>query len=138
MYKLFNFFDKISNYIMRVLKITYWKIRYGKRIRIGKKLHFRKRFNILIEKNGMLEIGDNCFFNNDCSINCISNIKIGDDNLFGENVRIYDHNHKFSNKEISQNEFIGAGVILNFNIGNGKLVTQGRKDINIENIRSEK
>mgnify|MGYP003303025663 CR=1 FL=1 len=40
-------------------------------------------------------IGDNCFFNNDCSLNAHKSIEIGTDCLFGENVKIYDHNHIF-------------------------------------------
>lgn len=43
-----------------------------------------------------MKIGDNVFFNNACSINCHVGITIGDDCLFGENVKIYDHNHRFN------------------------------------------
>lgn len=49
----------------------------------------------MIGKEGVLEIGSNVFFNNDCSINCLERIEIGDDCLFGEGVRIYDHDHRF-------------------------------------------
>ena len=47
-----------------------------------------------------IAIGKNCFFNNNCSINCLGNIEIGDDNQFGESVLIYDHNHQFKDKSV--------------------------------------
>ena len=36
------------------------------------------------------------FFYNFCSINAREYIKIDDRTIFGENIKIYDHNHKFS------------------------------------------
>lgn len=74
---------------------------------------------------GILQIEDNCFFNNNCSINCLKNIYIGANSIFGENVLFYDHDHKFSknlgaqtpgfiseNIHIGKNCWIGAGVII--------------------------
>lgn len=46
-------------------------------------------------KIGYLEIGDNNFWNDDCSINVREFVKIGNKNLFGKNVNLYDHNHIF-------------------------------------------
>jgi teichuronic acid biosynthesis glycosyltransferase TuaG len=44
---------------------------------------------------GRLIIGNNVLFNNYCSINCMDEIKIGDNTWLGEGVRIYDHNHQY-------------------------------------------
>ena len=93
-------FKKIIKFIRIRIKIFYWKLKYGKRIEIGKNLRFRKNLKINITNNGFLRIGNNNFFNNDCSINCHKQIIIGDNNLFGENVKMYDHNHVFNNKNI--------------------------------------
>lgn len=41
-------------------------------------------------------IGDNVFFNNACAINSFDSVTIGDGCIFGENVKIYDHNHRFN------------------------------------------
>lgn len=125
MFYIIKGIEFIGNYIRIKCKILFWKLKYGKRIRIGRNLKFRKRFNINITNNGYLEIGDNNFFNNDCSINCHESIKIGDDNLFGENVKLYDHNHVFNNKnldfkkkftqtkvEIGNCNWIGSNVTL--------------------------
>lgn len=69
---------------------------YGKRLYYGKKFQFRKGFSLGIEDHGHIEIGDECFFNNYCSIVSQGNVRIGDGSIFGENVKIYDHNHRFN------------------------------------------
>lgn len=65
------------------------------RVGIGKKVEFRNYCNIMIYNKAKLEIGDNVFFNNYCSINCLGEIVIGDNCLFGEGVKFYDHNHEY-------------------------------------------
>jgi glycosyltransferase involved in cell wall biosynthesis len=106
-------------------KLLFYKIKYGKRISIGKNISFRKNFIINISDKGHLKIGNNCFFNNYCTINCRNNIIIGNDNIFGENVKFYDHDHIFNDKEkdiknnfsvgkisIGNNNWIGTNVVL--------------------------
>lgn len=115
MYSICNFIENAIKFLKMKMKIAYWKIKYGKRIKIGKKLHFRKGLNINIAKDGYLEIGKNNFFNNYCSINCRHKVIIGDNNLFGENVKIYDHNHVFNNKNVNIRKSFKKGEIL---IGN--------------------
>jgi acetyltransferase-like isoleucine patch superfamily enzyme len=62
---------------------------------IGENFCTRSECKIRVD-NGHLKIGTNVFINNGCSINCLEEIEIGDHVLFGEGVKIYDHNHKFS------------------------------------------
>ena len=100
MYNIIKFLENAVKYIRIKFKILYWKLKYGNRIKFGKNVRFRKRFQINMSKSGILTIGDRTSFNNDCSINCHKMIKIGNDNMFGENVKIYDHNHVFNNKNI--------------------------------------
>lgn len=87
---------KIFFHIAAVIQHIWFKLIYGKSIVFGKKVTWRKRFNLAIESEAKVEIGENCFFNNDCSINAMHQVTIGADTLFGENVKIYDHNHKFN------------------------------------------
>ena len=115
MYYFFKGFEHFFAAIRTNLKIFFWKLKYGKRIVIGKNLKFRKRMNINIAKDGFLKIGNNNFFNNDCSINCHKKIVIGDDNLFCENVKIYDHNHVFNQKNIDFKKSFSENQII---IGN--------------------
>ena len=83
----------------RIKKLVY-KIIYGRRLRIGKGTTWRHGFHITIE-GGQVEIGENCFFNNYCSINSLKKVTIGDGTIFGSNCHIYDHNHRFSDLETS-------------------------------------
>lgn len=39
-------------------------------------------------------------FNNFCSLNAIERITIGDVTIFGENVKVYDHNHCYKNPDV--------------------------------------
>lgn len=43
-----------------------------------------------------MSIGNNTFFNSGCSLNSLNSITVGNDCIFGENVKVYDHNHVFS------------------------------------------
>ncbi len=47
-----------------------------------------------------LIIGDNVFMNNYCSINCLDEIEIGENTLFGEGVKLYDHNHQHTKGKV--------------------------------------
>ena len=96
---------------------------------------------MMIEKTGSINIGDNCFFNRNCSMTSLGEINIGNDCIFGENVKIYDHNHKtdFTNGlfrkqgyvvgrvEIGSNVWIGSDVLIlpNVRIGNNTVIAAG-------------
>ena len=125
MYIVLSTVEKIFRYLRIIFKLMYYKVKYGRRLKVGKKVHFRKGFIINIAKNGKVEIGDGTFFNNYCAIHCHHEIKIGKDNLFGENVKIYDHNHVFNNKskniktsykdgtiEIGNRNWFGSNVLV--------------------------
>ncbi len=129
---IFKIVERLNNIIYKI----FLKIKYGKRIHIGKRVIFRKRVNIRVEKNGKLVIGDNSFFNNSCSINCMNKITIGNSNLFGENVKIYDHDHiintinrshnfNFGEVQIGNDNWIGSDSIIlrKANIGNRNVIS---------------
>ena len=81
------------------LKKMYYRCAF-KNCKLSNSFIFRDGFRILAEKTATVTIGDNTFFNNFCSINCQHEISIGKDCLFGEGVKIYDHNHKFNRTDI--------------------------------------
>ena len=91
---------KLWLHICSFLQKFFLKLIYGNRFKVGKSVTWRNNFSVMISEEGQVEVGDNCFFNNSCSINSNRLVKIGSGTLFGENVKIYDHNHKFSNKNI--------------------------------------
>lgn len=92
---------------------------------IGKSVVFREFINILVEKNSTLKIDDNVFFNNCCSINCLDSIKIGENTLFGEGVKIYDHNHSYTLRpfQIDRGGFTTAPIVIGENCWIGSNVT---------------
>lgn len=148
-YKLGLFIERGIQYLNAKIKLFCYKVRYGKRVQFGKGIKIRKRFNLYVGPNAELKIGDNVFFNNDCSINCMKKIEIGNDNLFGENVKIYDHNHIFNrldmkrdknftmhNITIGNNNWFGSCCVIlsKSNIGNNNVFSAGTViNENIEN-----
>lgn len=70
---------------------------YSKSISFGGGVTWRKHFVISTCGTGNIKIGSNVFFNHNCSVISRGTIEIGDGCLFGENVKIYDHNHRFNN-----------------------------------------
>lgn len=49
---------------------------------------------------GGVKIGEHCFFNNYCTLASRAGITIGAGTLFGENVKVYDHNHCYKDTSI--------------------------------------
>lgn len=78
---------------------AFYKIIYGKNLVIGDKVTWRRGFSVMKTPEAVINIGNDCFFNNDCSVAANKLISIGRGTIMGENVKIYDHNHRF-NKEI--------------------------------------
>ncbi|MEJ1237895.1 acyltransferase [Chryseolinea sp. T2] len=96
-------------------------------IQLAQKVTCRRFCTFLVYKNASLKVGPGVFFNNGCSINCLHLIEIGDQSIFGENVRIYDHNHAYNTSnglkvegdkyttapvQIGKNCWIGSNVII--------------------------
>ncbi|MBQ7066138.1 MAG: acyltransferase [Lachnospiraceae bacterium] len=80
-----------------------------------------------LEANGgKIILGYNNFFNTNCSIIAMERIEIGDNNLFGPNVVIVDHDHEYKDSKelickqgmkkkpvkIGSNVWIGANVVI--------------------------
>ena len=87
---------KIWYHIWAIVKKFFYKIIYRKKIEIAKNVTWRRDFSIMVGKNGKLQIEKDCFFNNGCTIGVNKSVVIEKGSIFGENVKIYDHNHKFA------------------------------------------
>lgn len=70
-----------------------YKSIYGKAFCVPIDVTFRKGFHVVIEDVGRINISHRVFFNNYCTVAARSTITIGEGTIFGENVKIYDHNH---------------------------------------------
>lgn len=88
---------KLYFHFVAFVKILFYKLIYRKQFQLKGNFTFRKGFTLVIDDKGIIEIGDNCFFNNYCTLAARSSITIGEGSLFGENVKVYDHNHCFHN-----------------------------------------
>ncbi len=98
---------------------------------LGKQISLRNYVHIIIQNGGSLEINEHVFLNNHCSINCLDHISIGENTLFGENVKLYDHNHSYErNKDglfVSHSEFTTAPISIGKNcwLGSNVVVLKG-------------
>jgi acetyltransferase-like isoleucine patch superfamily enzyme len=95
------FVFKLYFHVNAYLKIVIYKLIYKNKFRYGRKFTFRKGVSIAIDGNGRIEIGNDVFFNNYVSLTSNNAyIRIGDGSVFGEGVKIYDHNHCYSDISI--------------------------------------
>lgn len=117
---IYNKRIKISS-IPKINKGAKFAIKKGSKIHIGKGLRCRNNFSVRVYDSGILKIGNNCFFNDNCSINCRENIKIGDNFQCGQNVLIFDNDHDYRNSmskyktskvEIGNNVWCGCNVVI--------------------------
>lgn len=98
-----------------------------KKLKLGNNISIRNYNNILVGNNAELILEDRVFMNNYCSINCLEKIEIGENTLFGEGVKLYDHNHQYSSEpnfkvehqkfntspiKIGKNCWLGSNVIV--------------------------
>lgn len=125
------FILKVYYHLWALMGKWFYKIIYFKNLKMGYSVSWRKSFRILISKDAKLTIGNNCFFNNYCSITAHHRIKIGNNVLFGEGVKIYDHNHRFNqkNKLVRSQGFSDGEVIIGNNcwIGSNVIILKGTK-----------
>lgn len=123
------------------------------KLSIGKHLYLRKQSDVEC-LGGLLEIGNDVFINKNCNFICREGISIGNDCMFGENVSIYDHNHKinvipfgkrsFSTApiEIGNNVWVGCNVFIGKGVSIGNNVVIGahqkvNRDIESNSIYSD-
>ena len=106
--------------------------------RIGNFLMTAGPFYIKCTDKAEITIGDNCFFNHNCSITVVDNVTIGDHCMFANNLVIIDHDHKVEDGrvtgnliskpiEIGNNVWCGADVAIlkGVKIGDGAIVAAG-------------
>lgn len=112
------------------------------KLTLGDRVTLRKSV-LLSCFGGSLKIGQEVFFNNNCSLSCMGTIEIGDKTIIGENVKMYDHNHKYEFRagslytygneftigeiKIGQNCWIASDVIIlnNITIGDNCIIGAG-------------
>ena len=69
------------------------------KINIGKFVFIRKNASFRIDFNGVLNIEEKVFINDNCNINCVNKVSIGKNTKIAPNVCINDHDHNYKNPE---------------------------------------
>ena len=133
---IFGFFRLLKEELLNGFKIRLHGLKYcicagvrfwihrGGSCDIGRKTWFSE--NDIIEcGGGSLSLGYNNFFNTNCRIATIEKITIGDNNLFGPNVVIVDHNHGYNDKDVlfCKQKLTSAPVTIGSNVWIGGNVT---------------
>lgn len=91
--------------IYSLIKVLLYRILFGGKFVFPLDSTFRRNFGVYLGKGARIKVGHNVFFNRGCSINCLESVEIGDNCIFGENVKIYDQNHRFADRaEIIRNQ----------------------------------
>lgn len=91
-------------------------------VKMGKFVFIRKNASIRVDFDGKLTVGDNVFINDNCNINCVKRISIGEHTKIAPNVCINDHDHNYKHENddhllkgevlIGKNVWIGANVVI--------------------------
>lgn len=113
--KFFSCIKRLNLKIVSLLKKAWWALEYGSHLELEKQVSFRKGMIINISDDAIVRVGKKTFFNNYCSINAHGEIAIGSDCLFGEGVKIYDHNHIFYTEKKTNEQSYSVGKVV---IGN--------------------
>lgn len=103
---------------------------------VGKNFRTRNNVSFRIYNKGNVSIGDNCFFNDGCSVNSQKKITIGNNLICGQNVMFFDHDHDYKNDInnfvteeiiIGNNVWIGANctILKGVTIGNNVVIAAG-------------
>ena len=91
---------KLYYHLLCLVKTLFYKLIYNKSFIMPLNSTYRAGFHVVIEQSGGVKIGEYCFFNNYCTLASRAGITIGAGTLFGENVKVYDHNHCYKDTSI--------------------------------------
>lgn len=92
-------------------------------ISVGKFLMSRGPIYLKSVNDGKLMIGENVFFNHNCSITCAEEITIGNQCLFANNLVIVDHDHKIGQDGGAIEALVSKPVIIEDRVWCGANVT---------------
>lgn len=121
-YKLI-YLKNISGKLFTVESKTRFEI-FNKRARlkIGRFVFIRRNCRFRIDFSGELILGDYVFINDNCNINCVERVSIGEYTKIAPNVCINDHDHNYKKTgdshlltkpvEIGNHVWIGSNVVI--------------------------
>lgn len=105
-----------------------------KGLQIGNYLKCRNNCSLIVD-GGTLQIGHDCFMNQNVAVTCLDFVEIGNYVQIGNNTVIVDHNHDYTNGNgfvcnhvvIEDNVWIGANCVIlpGVTIGKGAVIAAG-------------
>lgn len=94
---------------------------------IGKQVIIDEFASINFADAAKIKLGDYVYFNDHCSIKCHYGLTVGKNTIFGDGVRIFDHNHMYSDYHVERWSFQGKGITIGDNcwIGTNCVILSG-------------
>lgn len=149
-----------GSHLIAAMRGMFYKLLYGKRIRasgifslqansrieifnkrarvvIGRFVFIRKNASLRLDFDGVLELGDKVFINDNCNVNCVHRIVIGEGTKIAPHVSINDHDHNYRHDGeahlikgeviIGRNVWIGSNVVIlrDTHIGDNAVIAAG-------------
>ena len=136
--------------VLGTLKLFYYKICYGKRLKWSGLPRFSDKASLRVRKNSQITLSNNSYFdkgtllrltdnakftigknsgfNSYCVITCQDSITIGDNVMFGPFVTIHDHDHVYKTKELMKKSgYVTAPIVIEDNvwIGGNVVILKG-------------
>lgn len=118
---------KITSVIGKYSRTAQIRLFGNGKLEIGKDFSMRSGVKIRVNA-GKIKIGNRVGFNNNSMINCMSKISIGNNVIFGQSVKIYDHDHDHKKEGIIRdNGYISKPIVINDNvwIGSNCIILKG-------------
>lgn len=148
LYKIIYFNRIHFNTIPKVNSSIKLAIKNGSKLLFGVNFRCRNCVSFRLYDKSIVSIGNNCFFNDGCSINARKKITIGNNVKFGHNVIVIDNDHDYKNDmdnyvcdeiKIGNNVWIGANCVIlkGVTIGDDSIIAAGtiiNKDVDCNTI----
>lgn len=106
-------------------------------VNIGKFVYIRRNCRFRVDFSGKLTLGEYVFINDNCNINCVEEVYIGEYTKIAPNVCINDHDHNYKHEgdqhliktpvRIGKNVWIGANTVIlrGTTIGDNAVIAAG-------------
>lgn len=96
-------------------------------LNLGQGVGLKNFCTVEVANHARLTVGRGVFFNSSCVLRCLQEVTIGEFTLFGDGVKIYDMNHKYSAYHVEALTFTTAPISVGKNcwIGANTVILKG-------------
>lgn len=110
--KLFHFNGFKFSFNNIISPLNTFDIQGKGKIFLHKKLNIPTKSLLGVREEGILEINDGTFINNNCQVIAHQKITIGKNVCIGPNTIIMDHDHKFGKEGVQKKQFNSKEIII--------------------------